>query len=627
MNRTAIRQGRRGAASLAAVGLWLAAQGTLAALVTVSGTETWDGTANPHAADGVTLVTNAGPVYVYTIPDGMTITESGVINLGQNNVTFTFANGGLHLDAGRYIDADTKSLRYGARTFTLDMGTNSITGNGDIKGTFTPAIGLHSVTITGAGGVSLNSVDIRNAEAQNASLSLHVGGTVSIGSIDVSGPSSGGGSSGNITVRAPQVTVGAVSAYSYKSTPGNIRLDALAYPYFGYQAWATNSHANTLTLNGVVRTKGVSGSGLSGGSVAANGVNMVLGAGFNTNLNVDTTFVLRRGTGGAGHFTDNTGLGLTSEEEVSHVEHPHTDAKPQVIVYTTEVWDGTANPRAADGVALDGVTKTYTLPSELYVTQLGTIDTGNGTTADIALVFTNGGLRMDDGGIVEVSCGRFIAAKLTMELGGYSVLGAGDINGGEGTFSIGTRTIVITNAGDVALDEIWIPTGEAQNGDVRITATGSVSLTTIDTSDWTGGGNSAGNITVRGSEVDVRNAYAYCSRSSSGVSAGNILLEALMPPQFDPTQPINTKDNTLVVRGLLDTRGPAVQNNGNITLRGAIVTLESGFNVDSNGVFAIHAGDAEPHSTYFIDNSSAGPFTAVHNVQLQAPGGTVFVIR
>jgi hypothetical protein len=607
----------------------LAAGVARAALVTVSGSETWDGTANPHAADGVVLTTN-GTTYTYAIPDGMTITGSGVINLGQNNVTFTFANGGLHLDSGRYIDADTKTLRYGARTFTLEMGTNNITGSGDIKGTYSSAIGVHSVTITGSGGVSLNSVDLRNVDAQNGSLSLHVGGAVSIGSIDVSAPSSGGGNSGSITVRAPAVTVSNVNAYAYSGTPGAVRLDALAYPYFGYQAWATNAHANTLTLNGVLRTKGTTGSGLSGGSAVLDGVNVVLGAGFNTNFNATGTFVLRCGLGGASHFTDNSGKGFAATQLVSHVEHPHAGARPQIIVFTNETWDGTANPHAADGVTLDIGTKTYALPTELYVTQSGAMNMGQpAATSDVKLSFTNGGFRMDSGANMTVNVGRYVYTKLTLDLGGYSILGAGTVAGGTATGPLGSRSLVVTNAGDVSFSAVQLLGYESANGSLQVTCTGLVEMTTVNTSDLSGGGDSAGNITVRGARVDVRDAYAYCARTDlSTLNAGNIMLEALKPPEFNPSQPINTRDNTLVVRGLLDTCGPRTQNLGNVTLRGAVVTLDPGFQLDlnSNGVFTIYAGDREPHSTYFIDNTTNLPFAATHNVQLKAADGTLLMV-
>ena len=52
-----------------------------ATLVTVNSTETWDGTNNPHASDGVT-VSGSGTVadpYTYNIPNGMLITSASRI--------------------------------------------------------------------------------------------------------------------------------------------------------------------------------------------------------------------------------------------------------------------------------------------------------------------------------------------------------------------------------------------------------------------------------------------------------------------------------------------------------------------------------------------------------------------
>jgi hypothetical protein len=354
---------------------------------------------------------------------------------------------------------------------------------------------------------------------------------------------------------------------------------------------------------------------------------VLLGAAFNTNFNDNGSFTMRCGLGGASHFTDNSGLGFTATQMVSHVEHPHTDALPQLIVCSNETWDGTANPRAADGVALDTGTKTYTLPKELYITQIGTVNMGD--LANVTLAFTNGGLRLDSGANVGVTVARYANRTLTLELGGFDVTGAGTISGGQQAGPLGCRTVVVTNAGDVALDTVALLGYESQNGDLRLSASGEVAIVAVNTSDLSGGGDSAGNISIRGSRVDVGNAYAYCARSDlSTLNSGNILLEALMPPWFDWAQPVNRLVNTLTVRGIVDTMGTKVQNQGNVTLRGAVVTLDTGFQLDlnSNGVFQVYAGDGEPHSRYFVNNSSSGPFTATHNVQLYVVG-TIFKFR
>ena len=110
-----------------------------ASLVTVSSTETWDGISNPHSADGVALSgagTDANP-YTYTIPNGMTITSTGRINLhsaGDYSIKFVIQGGDLQMDAGAVLNVE----RFGIRTipnkrFVLDLsGTNSITGAGQI---------------------------------------------------------------------------------------------------------------------------------------------------------------------------------------------------------------------------------------------------------------------------------------------------------------------------------------------------------------------------------------------------------------------------------------------------------------------------------------------------------------
>src|SRR5437773_9007045 len=58
-----------------------------AALVTVTNLEVWDGTNNPHAADGVSIAgsgTRLDP-FIYTIPpEGMLITTNGYIELSAS---------------------------------------------------------------------------------------------------------------------------------------------------------------------------------------------------------------------------------------------------------------------------------------------------------------------------------------------------------------------------------------------------------------------------------------------------------------------------------------------------------------------------------------------------------------
>ncbi|PYI89814.1 MAG: hypothetical protein DME26_00185, partial [Verrucomicrobia bacterium] len=82
-----------------------------AALVTVTNLEVWDGTNNPHAADGVSIAgsgTRLDP-FIYTIPpEGMLITTNGYIELSASadrdnpyddySVWFMFSGGNLQMN-------------------------------------------------------------------------------------------------------------------------------------------------------------------------------------------------------------------------------------------------------------------------------------------------------------------------------------------------------------------------------------------------------------------------------------------------------------------------------------------------------------------------------------------------
>ncbi len=671
-------QMRLAVACVVVLGL-LGAGGVQAALVTISSVETWDGVSNPHAASGVTLTTNTTVtpnVFIYTIPDGMHITATGELRPGNVNITLSFAEGGggLQIDAGGNVSPEVwpnvrwhgggSPKRNLTTNFTFDMNGNDITGAGTINGKEggSENWAYHHVIIKQAGDVTLSSVIMEQHDATMGDFVVAATGTVSIGSINVRG--TGGGHTGDIYLRAPNLTVGDILATStVTDLPGYIRLEALAAPYYGQRAWEHNTTANTLTLNGTITTR-------AGMSLVAAGVELELGPGFSTNRDTDRSVTLRHGRGGT--FTDNSTEGdYASAADVWHQESPPPGAKPQLIVNASETWNGTDNPRAADGVTL--AAGVYTLPGDLYIVAPATVTFRNrvfrehftlpaklqtggfaplrfGDADNVSLVFTNGSFRLGTDVELYLTVGRNSSRTLTVDLGG------GDLDGGSSWLAgggwtnaggaVGARRVTITNAADIVLGAITTVSHSSVHHPINVYASGAVAIGRLHTRStdthsgkditvqagsiavdeiWSMGRTGGGNVTLRAEQVDIGRVVSWAQDSGA---AGNILLEALKAPQFDPALPVHTVEHALTVRGLLDTAVATARSEGNITLRGGLVKLESGFELDlnENGTFAIFAGEGDP-ATYFVNNSSEGPFTPTFNVKLQPPFGTVIWIR
>ena len=137
-----------------------------AALVTVSSTETWNGVANPHASDGVTLSgsgTEASP-RTYTIPNGMRITSTGRIILhgsSDYSIKLVIRGGDLQMDAGAVLNLERYMIRTGRDVLVLDLsGTNSITGAGQIGPITHRDSNPRVLTITNVMDVSLAEIDL-----------------------------------------------------------------------------------------------------------------------------------------------------------------------------------------------------------------------------------------------------------------------------------------------------------------------------------------------------------------------------------------------------------------------------------------------------------------------------------
>ncbi|MCX6896436.1 MAG: putative Ig domain-containing protein, partial [Verrucomicrobia bacterium] len=252
-----------------------------AALVTVSLTEAWNGTNNPHAADGVTVSGSGsiGDPYVYSIPEGMTITATGLIRLSNSltdtndsaSITFQFASGNLQIDSGGYIDCGS-AYRNAKSKFNLDLGGGSITGAGKIIGidsVRTPGtnrgVNPRSLTIFNVLNVSLVDIDLHTENINSAPFlsSIAASGTVVIiGTVTTSDVQvSGGGTAGGFSIGASSITVSNINTRALRSDgqspSGAVTLQAL-YPLFGIYDpnYFDNSFANQLVIKGGITTDG-----------------------------------------------------------------------------------------------------------------------------------------------------------------------------------------------------------------------------------------------------------------------------------------------------------------------------------------------------------------------------------
>jgi hypothetical protein len=607
-------------------------------LVTVSGSETWDGTANPHAADGVVLTTN-GITYTYTIPNGMTIASNGSVTMGSSasNFVFAFTGGNLQIDPGGLFNIGLSGTRSGAIPLTLNLGGYSIVGGGNMtNGYASSPNGTRALTITNVADITLRAIDMSVQDCSRGTLTIRATGTVNVGLLGNYDVNSGGSSAGNIDVRAEAIVVSNVYTYAARvnstfATSGDVILSALGAPGYDVGATAANDHNNALTVTGVIRTRGGWPSSTQG-SVTLRAVNVTFGPGFTNDVPANRTFTLLTGYGGTEHFTNNSAASVGAVYVVSHVEHPN----PAIIVTTVEPWDGTQNPRAADGVTLttNASAYVYTIPKAMQIVYGGRIDVGADVTRNFEFRFTGGNLQIDNGGMFDIGVNgvRFPTARLlTIDMGGSNIVtnaaaGAGDIKNAfpDGTSEYGgSRSLLITNVTDVTLGTLSARANDAGRGTVTVVAGGKVTiLTLLENSDTSTGGGSGANIVIRAAAIDVLNADTAAYRTS-GQQNGNILLEALKPPQYDPTQPINTRSNSLTLRGTLKTKQAGTSNTGgSVTNRAALLTLGPSFVGLIGAVSTNFAGDGYPRETYFVNNctntaaSVNFSFAANHNVQL-----------
>jgi hypothetical protein len=244
------------------------------AVITVSTSETWAG-AQMHGITPTGAGTPANP-YVYTIGDGMTLTGAGIISTGDEYVILDFSSGtgGLDMAAGSHFDL-TGSARLGdPGEITIILGTNSLTGAGDFK-TVDITKDSKDVTISGSGNVDVNSIYTHVRDARAGDVSIDVGGSVSIGSIDTQDEATGGNDAGDVTIYGGQVTVGAIDARCLRTDSATASSGAVVV--MARDSGGVNSLNNTLNLHGLINTDAAAG---HDGNVTISGVIVTLQPGF-----------------------------------------------------------------------------------------------------------------------------------------------------------------------------------------------------------------------------------------------------------------------------------------------------------------------------------------------------------
>ncbi len=289
-----------------------------------------------------------------------------------------------------------------------------------------------------------------------------------------------------------------------------------------------------------------------------------------------------------------------------------------VTVNTAETWDGISNPHAGDGVLLNS--GTYIIPDGLQITGSGIININ--TNANVSFVFQNAGLQMD--GLIQLTTlQRFGSADFSMDLGGNSITGFGSITNGLNN-SLHPHNLIINNVQDVSLNSIDLHKLDTSRGDVTITANGAVDISSINLSDNAAGGNDGGNLLIRAAQITAGTISTQTDRTGGATNNGNVTLEALGSPNFDPNDASgNSLENTLTLDGIIRTSGARTDHTGgNITLRGVVINLNAGFGININpspnpGTLGIFAGNGDP-SLHLFDNSGGG-FSALHNVEFSNP--------
>lgn len=224
-----------------------------AALVTVSGTENWDGYNNPHAADGVTMAVlgtdNGAEIVEYTIPaEGLVIPAGATLSLANTDSTATYPAQNVRINGNgatltlegtivtsvneRFSNVNQKIRQFSAIT---GGGTITQTAETDVAAGFPnegdPMGGPLNFTLEEIGSIDIGTIDLRGRDSRGSDLEIWCMGDITIDNILTGDMSSGGGDGGVPTIYAGgTITLGNINTEQARAdrAPGDLKVASLA---------------------------------------------------------------------------------------------------------------------------------------------------------------------------------------------------------------------------------------------------------------------------------------------------------------------------------------------------------------------------------------------------------------
>lgn len=334
-----------------------------------------------------------------------------------------------------------------------------------------------------------------------------------------------------------------------------------------------------------------------------------------------------------------------------------------VLVSGTQVLDGYANPFAGQGVTLTpenpvdpSEPRTYFFPDGLQFQSGAIIKINNwpsGATPEVVdgggAVFTgdpyrtpplnfdfgSSGIAWDDNASgIDLHYGdRRGPREMTFNMNGNDITGpegSGTMFNGASRFPVGDyrgglKNVTVNDVNDFMVADYDGTRTDARGGDLTINATGTVELPSFIGSDLTDSGPRGADLEINASsiiigDVDTRLNRAFPGDPAEGHTNGDVTLNALAPPDYDPNdeEANDAADNVITLNGLINTAGASPDTTGgNISITAVKVVLDPGFDTETTqGVVTIRAGETGGGFTeadLFMDNAGSGE-TAIFDV-------------
>ena len=281
-----------------------------------------------------------------------------------------------------------------------------------------------------------------------------------------------------------------------------------------------------------------------------------------------------------------------------------------IVVSDDEVWDGSEMHGITPAREDEFSPFIYNIPAGLTIKKGGSIRfdkeaedkpgspavDGNleevGTTSpSVSLVFTNGGLNIEEGGSIDIGEGLRNStdpALFEIQLGKNSITGKGRIYNSQVDQRAGPMSISITGGAgaNISLAEIDQSRKDAESESVlEIEVGGEVTIDKIFTAETDPGGASAGPVSIKAAKITVGDITTYSARANvtdPSDQAGSVILDAAGTPGPDD-KITSTLDNSVTVTGTIDTAGPTgLLPGGDVEIHAVVVNLASGCKVKLN---------------------------------------------